>query len=226
MKLTQAQEKEVEAYVHAASTFHETYHEIYDHVLNAIEHVEEPFKLELVGKIVREDFGSFKEIKKMENKSLSTMKWTYFREIAMDMIKFSRLSDIAITTLLLVFASVFSFYHQLFFISLETAYVVFGAAGYAFMIIWLFGNRYFRLKWNFKFSLRRSLTGDLVMWLICVPYYALPSVYLFLFDRNISIDLSSTTKNSIVCGLFFFTIIYGRSFVKVYERKIRDLVVY
>jgi hypothetical protein len=57
MKLTTEQLAEIRVYIFEAPRYRETYYELYDHIVNALEQGDEPFSIDLVKQIIEEDFG-------------------------------------------------------------------------------------------------------------------------------------------------------------------------
>nr|WP_067058207.1 hypothetical protein [Mucilaginibacter sp. L294] len=67
MKPTEQQLKVVQDYLHKTLTYRETYEEIYDHILSAVEHQPNNILFEdAINNIIRNDFGSHENLLKIE----------------------------------------------------------------------------------------------------------------------------------------------------------------
>lgn len=72
MKPTEQQDILLRNYLRDALQYRETYEEVYDHVLSALEHNQYTGTLEeAVNQILRDDFGGYTELRKMESKAKS-----------------------------------------------------------------------------------------------------------------------------------------------------------
>ncbi|QNR85510.1 hypothetical protein H9N25_03270 [Pedobacter riviphilus] len=81
MRLTAQQHQEIKGYIFDVPKYIETYNEVYDHVVNALEDKDEAYSTELVAKIINDDFGSFNEIKQQEElyqKQINKNRQTFF----------------------------------------------------------------------------------------------------------------------------------------------------
>jgi hypothetical protein len=74
MKLTEEQIKNLQKYLHDALSYRETYEEIYDHILSAMEFQPEGVSFEdAINNIIRDDFGGVKNLVKIERASKSAL---------------------------------------------------------------------------------------------------------------------------------------------------------
>ena len=83
MELTQEQKIEISDYIVTVPKYRETYNELYDHILNALEDSEASFSIEEVLNVVNNDFGGFHEIvyqEKIYEKEVSNKYSKQFRQ--------------------------------------------------------------------------------------------------------------------------------------------------
>lgn len=219
MQLTLQQKKEVQDYISASSKYRETYNEIYDHLLNALEEIEEPYQLKLVGRIVLQDFGSFKEIKKMEKDSLSKTKYRCIRYLVADMISVFKFQNLIYTLLLLIFYASLYVYQLGNGVNFANLYLWSMILGYTLSVAWLFKKGYI----NLSFRRKSSMEGVILGWLILLPFSFFPLTFTAFIGKGNMIGLALNTRNIIVLCLFFFTSMYLKAFVKLYKKKVRRL---
>lgn len=215
MKLTPLQKKEIEHYIKAASKYRETYNEVYDHVLNAVENLDEPYQLETVGRIIKEDFGTFKEIKKMENRLFSKMKWKYLKSVFLNMITFKKLSDVGYDFLLVLFCFLLYIYISRNQTNISLLYIFVMSLSYLIAVVWLIINK------HIKFRLDRSAKGEIVGWLLLLPFAFFPTTFLLFFSTSGIINITESVKSIILSSLLLITAIYIKSFLNIYRIKIR-----
>jgi hypothetical protein len=94
MKLTTEQLAEIRLYIFEAPRYRETYYEIYDHIVNALEQADEPFNMDLVKQIVQEDFGGFQNIIHQEDVYRKSVTSKYARLLGSEMIDSFRNSTV------------------------------------------------------------------------------------------------------------------------------------
>ncbi|MDB5129209.1 hypothetical protein [Mucilaginibacter sp.] len=83
MKPTEQQLKVLQGYLHKTLNYRETYEEIYDHILSAIEHQPENISFEdAVNNIINGDFGSAKNLLKAERTSKNALVKDCLRKFA------------------------------------------------------------------------------------------------------------------------------------------------
>ncbi|OOQ56429.1 hypothetical protein [Mucilaginibacter pedocola] len=74
MKPTEAQKLSLQTYLHDTLSYRETYEEIYDHILSAMEFQPEGVSFEdAINNIIRNDFGGAKNLVKIETESKNAM---------------------------------------------------------------------------------------------------------------------------------------------------------
>jgi hypothetical protein len=83
MKPTEKQLKVLQDYLHNTLTYRESYEEIYDHILSAIEHQPDNISFEdVVNNVIRDDFGSPKNLLKVEQTSKKVLVRDSLRQFA------------------------------------------------------------------------------------------------------------------------------------------------
>jgi len=217
MRLTELQTVEVSKYVAAATQYRETYHEIYDHVMNEMADLALPYDIELVGKIVRQHFGSFKEIKKHEHRYLTRTKYSYFKLLALEITGLFRITNIAYTILVLVLGGLAHQFATKNAYSLTSVYLWLMGFSFVLVSVWLFNNRYI------LFNLREKLTmkGEIIGWLLLFPFSLAPMLFtVFLAEHNL-FGLSIQVKNLITISFFLLVISYARSFIILYRKRLK-----
>ncbi len=217
MRLTELQTVEVSRYVAAATKYRETYHEIYDHVMNEMADLALPYDLELVGKIVRQHFGSFKEIKKHEHRYLTRTKCSYFKLLALEMKGLFRITHIAYTFLVLIFGVLAYLFATKNAYSLTSIYLWIMVVSFVMVNAWLFKNRY--ILFNFKEKL--TMKGEIIGWLLLFPFSLAPMLFTgFLAEHNL-FGISMQVKNLITISFFLLVIVYVRSFIILYRKRLK-----
>ena len=163
MKLTAEQLKTLQDTLKEGVTYRETYEEVYDHILTALEHRDNSLSLaKTLNNIMQSDFGGFKGLRSIEKKR----RWTVGKQMAkkqlwyfLDHLKFPLLP---IT--LIIFAA-------LYYLVINIKFNAFGFFLAVALLPSLFnGLRYFTIGYKFK-STQKSIK-DLPFKIISnFPYY-------------------------------------------------------
>lgn len=107
MKLTEEQKKEVYDYIFPVPRYRETFNEVYDHVINALEDREDAFSIELVAYIINNDFAGFSNIveeEKLYQKKLFKKYAGFFRQEMLNTLKWPNvINNLIIFAICMVF---------------------------------------------------------------------------------------------------------------------------
>ncbi|WP_316803889.1 hypothetical protein [Pedobacter nototheniae] len=218
MVLTAQQIQEIKDYIFDAVKYRETYHEVYDHMLNALADVQEPYSLELVAEIINIDFGSFKEIKKQEALYQQQVNKKYARLFLSELATtfkwpgiLSNLTILALCTCIYYSSKTAPFNMKPMIIAIFLCSIV--VAFYVYSKI-LLGKRKEQ-----KYSITDNSLGSLASVGLFMGNFVL---YWFLTKDSL-IDLSQNSKVITMLVLFFFCSMYVRTFITFYNQKIKIL---
>ncbi len=214
MNLTVEQKKEIQGYIIAVPKYRETYNELYDHILNSLADQKGTFQIDLVLKIVNDDFGGFNEIAEQEeiyHKQIGKKFYRQFRQCFVDTLKWQGVAVIIICAII---------YYGNKTTPFDIKPMV-KASTICLMLVTMFG--YARIIVNvIRFSKLSILDGHLGY----ASSFGLCITNLFLggFINGHILELSDNNKLIAVLVLFSFASIYARTFIKIYTRKSNILI--
>lgn len=215
MLLTTEQKAEIKDYIIGVPKYRETYNELYDHIVNSIEDSEVAFSIDEVINIVNRDFGGFSEVVYQEeiyHKELGKKYNKHFRVQFIDTFKWYGIFPLAFC-LMIYFSNkstVFNIKPMLF--ATTICFVAVAIIGLSRIMI----NR---VKYS-KYSILDNYLG--------LEYsFGLAGANMFLqifISRNF-FELSDNSKLIAMLTLYFFCMIYVRTFIKFYKQKFKILAV-
>lgn len=220
MELTIEQKKEVGNYISVATRYKETYNEIYDHVLNALNEIDQPYHSDIAGKIIRSNFGSFKEIKRIERKTVNKTKFRLIVQLFSDVMLSLTLKNLPYTVLLFLTCFMLYVIQQELALQPGLLFIFFMFGYYIASFCWLLVNKY--IWFGFK---QKHWRNEVLVWLLLLPASFFPiSLVLFLTDQS-KFHFSDPGKVYFVYAFIFFSGLYLRSFSKVYLSDFKVLTV-
>ncbi|MDN3586404.1 hypothetical protein QWY86_07005 [Pedobacter aquatilis] len=218
MKLNVAEKQVLRDYIFNEPKYRETYNELYDHLINALSDSDELFSIELVAKIINEDFGGFINIRNREEAYQKQLHKKYIIDFRKEMLQTLGWSDFFknISILGLCFCIYYGSKTQVFNIKP----MIIGSM-IPLILIALFGFfRIFtqRIKYS-KYSIVDNYVGN-----ISTLGTIVLNVFLFnIISKERIFDVSNDLKLIATLVLFFLSSIYIRSFIKFYNKKIKVL---
>jgi hypothetical protein len=218
MKLTEEQLAEIRVYIFGTPRYRETYYELYDHILNALEPLDEPFHFGLVQHIVEEDFGGFEGIVNQEvvyQKSITTK---YNRLLSSEMLNFYKTSTVFSTIALL-------FIGYLFYDASLTSEINLKPMSVSMLIISMVPGAYYLFK---RFVLDRnkmklSIKYDFLHRTWILGFLIVNATMGLFISKNSVFEISNHAKVVICVVLALLLNLYVRSFIKVYNKRISIL---
>ena len=212
MKLTLQQEENLKTYLRKELSYRETYEEVYDHILTALEQKpkEIPFQ-DSINQIISNDFGGGKGLVEMEKKcyqlvedEANSQQWNYFKS------NFRFPNLIYTLILFLTFCFIVSKFTIAPFIILFLIFI-----GILIPIIFMLIRYYF--IGYFTLDTKKSIK-DKIMWKIALKYTNLIT-FILIYKKDIKIFNSWINDYPILVPLVALTIIcyllYITSFVKL-----------
>lgn len=220
MKLTTDQLSEINTYVLGIPSYRETYYEIYDHVVNALEDKTDSYSIELVKHIIDTDFGGQEHIVDQEKIYQTEITRKYRNSFFMEVLKEFKFPNIFKTLILLALCIVF--YQS----NLNSHMNYKPLAIAVFILIHLPGVFYlFKRYVSDRNAPKTSIKYDF-LYKMYMQSYIIHNVVIYGFLSSESFfELSKQNKNTLLIFLFFTMSIYIRSYVKLYNEKIKVLAV-
>jgi len=218
MKLTEEQLSEIRIYIFGTPRYRETYYELYDHIINALEQLDEPFHLGLVKQIVEDDFGGFEGIVIQEEVYQKSVTTKYNRLLGTEMLNFYKTST-AFSTIVLLFIGYMLYNSSLTSeinlkpMSISMIILSMIPGGYYLFKRFVLDRNKFKLSIKYDFLHRTWILGFLMVNGMMGLFVSKDSVF----------DISNHSKVVIFILLALLLNLYIRSFIKVYNRRIRIL---
>jgi len=221
MILTAQQHQEIKDYIFDAPKYIETYNEVYDHVVNALEDKDEAYSTELVAKIINDDFGSFNEIKQQEElyqKQINKKQAKLFLNELINSFKWPGLLGNIANLILCVFI-----YWGSTRLTFNTKPIM-GAIFICFILVTLFmyTKIWISKRKNMKYSIFDNALGSLSSFGLFVSVFT----FYWFVSKDSLISLGEHNKVIILLILYFFCSFYVRSFRKFYNQKVKILIAY
>ena len=218
MKLTEEQLSEIRVYIFGTPRYRETYYELYDHILNALESTDEPFHLDSVKHIVEEDFGGFGGIVIQEEIYQKSVTAKYNRLLHLEMQNFYKTSTVYSTIAIL-------FIGYILYNSSLTSEINLKPMSISIMMLSMIPGAYYLFK-RFvidRNKLKLSIKYDFLhrTWMLGV--FIVNAIMGLFVSKNSVFDVSNHAKVVIFILLALLLNLYIRSFIKVYNRRIRIL---
>lgn len=218
MRLTEEELIELRMYLLAITKYRETYNEIYDHVLNALEHREGVYSIGIVRDIVIEDFGTVPQIEEQEVSYQKQVNRKFSRLLWKEMLNTFKFPQVAINVFfiivgLLLYLTCRNFDIDVKIISKTILYSLFFPA---LLVVY---RRFFVERRRIKISVIGGFLN--LAWMQALLLVQL--INALLFGNNRIVEMQAPYKFLTVLLLFFVTSVYVRAFVKLYQKKIRIL---
>lgn len=217
MNLTEAQLADIRVCLFKNVAYRETYAEIYDHVLNALESEEDVFDISLVHHIIRNDFGSFDQIKQNEAIYLKQMRRHYFSLLGREMLAAFRLPELR-NSLLLFFLCLLLFSAGLR-IPVNGDAMIKGIG-----LILIVPGVYYLLRRYVadRNQLKPSLKYDF-MHIVWMSGMVVSALLVLSLAKLTSYAVSASLHISLVSSCYFLSAVYVRAFIRLYHKKLRVL---
>ena len=219
MVLTAQQHQEIKDYIFDAAQYRETYNEVYDHIVNALEDKDEAYSIELVAEIVNADFGSFNEIKKQEQLYQRQINKKYTRLFLEELINSFKwpglLGNVANLMLCLCIywsSTNSSFNTKPMMIAVFSCFIL--------VTIYMYSQILIRRTRSKKYSILDNSLGILSTFGLFIGIF----VFNWFISDDSLISLSQRAKVIVLLTLYFFSSMYVRSFRKFYNQKIKILI--
>lgn len=220
MILTIEQLAEIKMYIHGTPRYRETYYELYDHIVNALEQSDEPFSIELIKQIVEEDFGGFQGIVQQEEIYQNSVTSKYIRLLRSEMLK-SFSNSTLLSHLAVVFIG-FCLYNASLRadIKLEPMIV-------SIVVLSCIPGLYYLFK---RFVLDRnkhklSIKYDFLHRCLMVGLLVTNTFNSLFLSQRFFLDMSNHQRVIALVIIIFTLNIYVQSFIKVYNKRIKILAV-
>lgn len=219
MELSNQQRQEIKDYIFDVLKYIETYNEVYDHIVNALEDKDEVYSTELLAKIINDDFGSFNEIKQQEElyqKQINQKQAKLFLKELTDSFKWPGLLG-NIANLMLCICIYWSSTQSTFNTKPMT-----GAIFFCFILVtlYMYTKIWICKRKNKKYSILDSSLGSLSTFGLFIGVF----VFYWFISNDSLISLSQQSKGIILVALYFFCSLYVRSFRKFYNQKVKILI--
>lgn len=217
MKLTEEQKAEVYKYIFPVPRYFETFNEVYDHVINALEDKDEPYSEDLIDYVVNNDFAGYYQIledEKLYQKRLIKKYTGLFRKEMLNTFKWPNLMiNLLIMALFMVF---YKFGNQNFNIKLL---VVFCTLIMVSTCIFGLTKSWLNLRKFSKDSIINSFWRN-------ESVFGITVLNLFL---NVALNKANffglANEGRLIAALimFFFCNVFARAYIKFYNQKIKVL---
>ncbi|MFP5079675.1 hypothetical protein [Pedobacter sp. JCM 36344] len=220
MKLTCDQLVEIKAYISGTPRYRETYYELYDHIVNAMEQSDKPFSLDLMKQIVEDDFGGFQGIVKQEEIYQKSVTSKYNRLLRSEMLNSFRNSTVLSHLAVLFFGYMLynaSLTSEINLKPMVVSIVIFSCIPclyYLFKRFVLDRNKY-KLSIKYDFLHRCLLVG-------CLTTNTFNSLFVF---QHSFFGITNHQRVIVLIVIMFILNLYVRSFLKVYNKRIKILAV-
>jgi len=213
MELSAEQKAEIRAYLITATKYRETYNELYDHILNSLVDQEGIYHINLVLKIVDDDFGGFNEILTQEEIYRREIGKKFNRQFRLQFIDTLKWQGICLLLVCLMI------YHSNKTSPFNIKPMV-SASTICLLSVALFG--YASIIVNVvRFSKYSILDGHLGY--ACFFALAIWNLFVHGFINGHIFELSDNSKLIAVLMLFSFASFYSRAFIKFYAGKFNIL---
>jgi hypothetical protein len=219
MKLTEEQLAEVRIYIFSTPRFRETYNELYDHIVNALEEADSEFSIGLVQQIVKEDFGGFEKIAAQEEQYQKQVTRKYKRLLGAEMLNTFKFPTILSNICALLISIAFYVYGTRYGLNIKPMYRALYIISLLPLLVYVY-KRFFADRKHIKLSIKYDFLHH--MWLIG---QFTSQVILFLFVQHWGFTIPLHIKLMILSFSFFTGSVFIRAFIKLYKQRISVLAV-
>lgn len=218
MRLSEEELIELRLYLMAITKYRETYNEIYDHVLNALEERAGIYNIGIAREIIIQDFGTVPQIAEQELLYQKQVNRKFSRLLWKEMLNTFRFPQVAVNVLLLIIGLIIYLTCRNFNIDAkmiaQTILILL-----LFPALLLVYRRFFVERHRFKISVIGGFLN--LVWMQALLLIQL--INALLFGNNRIVELEAPYKFLTILLMFFVTSVYIRAFVKLYQKKIRIL---
>eukprot|EP01012_Entosiphon_sulcatum_P050699 TRINITY_DN69594_c0_g1_i1.p1 TRINITY_DN69594_c0_g1~~TRINITY_DN69594_c0_g1_i1.p1 ORF type:complete len:221 (-),score=17.29 TRINITY_DN69594_c0_g1_i1:475-1137(-) len=219
MVLTNQQHQEIKDYIFDAPKYIETYNEVYDHVVNALEDKDEAYSTALLAKIISDDFGSFNQIKVQEElyqKQINQNQAKHFLNELTDSFKWqgllANIANLMLCTCIYWSSTKSAFNTKPMMVAIFLCFILVNL--YVYTKIWI------RKRKHKKYSIFDNALGSLSTFGLFISVF----VFYWFVSNDSLISVNQHSKVIILLTLYFFCSLYIRSFRKFYNQKIKILI--
>lgn len=219
MIVTETQQTEISDFIGSIPKYRETYNELYDHILSSLSAIEDqPYSIDLVAKIVNEDFGGFKTIVCVEaDYNKETIK-NCMRDLRMEMKKQFYFPEIWKTLIIVLLCWVVYNYSAGDFKVIRVLYLSTLILGLIPVVYYWLSRLLFRKKGS-KPSIKDQGFAQTSMMLLQVSY----TPFFIFGGKDALVPTTTNLTLLIMLFMFFFASIYIRSYFALYSRNVKIL---
>ncbi len=218
MEITPKQKQEVKDWIFIVPKYRETFNELYDHILNALKDIEAPFNTNLVDEIVLKDFGGYQMVAENEKIYRNVIGKRYMKFFNLEMLNTFKwpgiFSNLSVLTLCLMF------YFSARNTNFDTKNIILSSIIICSFVL-LFGLA--RIIINRIKYLKVSILDDYLMHIYTFGISIVTIFVIFFLGKDSSVETSGHTKLIITLGIYFFSSVYVRAFIKFYNQKLKVL---
>ncbi|RZJ49810.1 MAG: hypothetical protein EOO44_17620 [Flavobacterium sp.] len=220
MKLTAEQKLEVRNYIIDVPKYRETYNELYDHIINALEENNNPFSINEVASIVNTDLGGFSEVVAQEKNYQKTLNRKFIRSFQLEMLNTFKWPNMLGN--IIVLTQCIMLYYAGKSDSLNFKVIIWASFACC-MSVTIFANAkiFINIYRYRKYSILDSYLSNQGFFALIIT----SGFIQFFLSKESIVSTSYETKLAITLMLFFFTSVYVRSFIKFYRMKFGILTV-
>ena len=219
MILTEAQQQEISTFIGSVPKYQETYNELYDHILSSLTAMdEEEYSIDLVARVINEDFGGFQTIVKVETEFNKLAIKNCMRDLRQEMKSLFYFPEAWKTVVVLILCSIIFQYSPGDFKVIRILFVSTFIVG-LIPIGYYWGSRLLYKKKGSRPSIKDNGFAQQSLVLAQTAYTPF-----FIFVGKDSL-LPVGTQTCLLIGLFmiFFSSIFVRAYFKLYKRNVKIL---
>lgn len=219
MKLTAEQLAEIRVYIFSAPRFRETYNELYDHIINAMEEIDSEFDMKLVEQIVTDDFGGFEKIVEQEERYQKQVTSKYKRLLGAEMLNTFKFPAILQNCCALLISIAFYVYGTKYGLNIKPMYKALFIISLLPLLVYIY-KRFIADRKHSKLSIKYDFLHH--MWLLG-QFFSQVILFSFVYKGVIIIPIH--IQLMILSFLFFTGSVFIRAFIKLYKQRISVLTV-
>lgn len=220
MILTETQKTEIREFIGTVPKYQETYDELYDHILSSLGTLEnENYNIDLVARIVNEDFGGFKNIVCVEADYNKQAMKNVMRDLRQEMKQQFYFPELWKTLIILALCAIIYNYSSGDF---KIIRIIFGSVILASFtpIFYYWGNRLLFKKKGSRPSIKDGGFAQQSMMLMQVAH----APFFIFIDKDAFLPVTYPTALIVTLFMFFFSSIYIRSYFRLYNRNVKILL--
>lgn len=218
MELTEAEKTEIKEYIIGVPRYVETYNELYDHVLNALQSSEDTYRIEVVAHIIQKDFNGFSAIVKQEELYQQQLIKKYKKMFFAEMGNTFKGVELIKTVLILLLCVCFYYYSVSNPVNWKPLIVSIVIISFSVATFGLF-----KVYWNKRTSQKPSILDSSLTYSSLFGVLVIGGFMNLLIGKADIFELSEHSKTIALLIFFLFSSIYVRGFMKFYSRKFKVL---